>query len=224
MKIAILLPTIYRPMGLYKAISSLWLHTDINLIDVCIACEIDDDNPYTYAQKFVDIAVCEKRLQGPGYAWNIALQYLEKHNKKYDAYYLASDDIEFCPGWLDETLKVLQDKLDGSGLVATNEGTDKVKRAGFATQYLMTRDFIRDHNGGIAAYPYPTDFSDVESSMRAQKVNKFAYAEKAVVRHLWRENNDEAYIRSDKLRKDAKTIFEDRKSKGFPDDFERIIK
>jgi hypothetical protein len=66
-------------------------------------------------------------------------------------YFLGSDDIVFEEGWLSVTLGVLKSQLNGSGLVGVNDGTGKFERTGWATQYLMTKDFIIEENGGVLA-------------------------------------------------------------------------
>jgi hypothetical protein len=169
----------------------------------------------------VKSVICEKPLQGPAYAWNTGL----KHTQFYDAYFLASDDTEFIPGWYGEVTKVLKEKLNYSGVVGVNDGTGKYERAGFATQFLITRDFIVEHNGGVVACPhYYCDFVDVELTERAKAVNKFAYADKSMVIHHWREHDDMGYRKADDKRSEMRGVYLRRKANNFPDDYERIIK
>lgn len=219
--VVVLLPTLYRPDGLRRVLDSL-RKTAADVACV-VTGEFNDREARNIAlDEFrVSFVFCMKERQGPAFAWNKALGAA----LGFDIYVLGSDDIEFRPGWLEEGLRVLHDELNGSGLVAFNDGTGKVERAGFATQYMMTRDFIIDHNGGVAACPYyPVDFVDVEASIRAQCAGCFAYAPNARVVHHWREVDDEGYRRADTKRKEARRIFNERKAAGFPDDYEPILR
>jgi len=224
MRIAILTPTIYRPAGLHKSLSSLRDTTShIDNVDIVIAAEKDDDEARHIADKYDAIfTVCEEPLQGCAYAWNQAM----KAALDYDAYFTGSDDIEYINGWLDEVLRVLAEPpLNGSGFVGINDAR-KDARKFCATHYLMTRDFIIEHNGGVMAAPfYFANWTDMEADRRARKAGKWAWAEKAVVKHLWRgPYGDTAYTRAYEARAEAKLVYEDRLKRGFPDDFEPIIK
>jgi glycosyltransferase involved in cell wall biosynthesis len=224
MNIAILIPTLYRPDGLKRVIESLKDYYIVNT-DIYIAREFDDFEAYNICfHRGIKSSICLKQHRGPAYAWNVALQRAEEHCK-YDAYFLGSDDIEFTPNWLEECLYVLNHDLDGSGLVGVNDCSGKYERAGFATQYLMTRDFIVQYNGGVAACPhYLCDFTDVEACERAKKVNRFAYAPKSIVKHHWRVVDDEGYKRADTRRAEAMKVFMMRKVQNYPDDYEAIVK
>lgn len=222
MNLAILLPTIYRKEGLQRSLKSLFETTKNYDLTVVIAREWDDysaiDTCKLYNGKVIQ-AVCRQNKMGPAYAWNTALQAAQF----FDGYFTASDDIEFIDGWLDEILKI--QKATGKGLIGVNDGTGKYERAKFCTHYFLTRNFIRNHNGGVVYCPhYYTDFCDVEIIERANKVDEFAYAPESKIIHHWKEINDEAYRRGESRRNEAKKIYEDRKSKGFPNDYPSIIK
>ena len=217
--IAALVPTIYRPVGLERVILSLRM-TAPN-VDIIVAGEFDDLAGQDIAEKYLAEWVdCKEVKAGPAYAWNTAL----RAAPDYDIYVLAADDLEFKEGWLENALQVLSSKLNGSGLVGFNDETGKFERAGFATHYMMTRDFIIEHNGGVMVCPYYLcDFVDLEANARAKRAGKFAYSPNSHVPHYWRVVDDEGYRRADKRRSKAKEVFITRKALGFPDDFERIL-
>jgi len=217
--VAVLLPTIYRPDGLKRTLLSL--QTTSPKADIIVASEYDDLSAVDMCEKYkVKRIDCPKQRAGPAHAWNTALSAAPD----YDIYVLAADDLEFKPGWLEHALQVLEGSLNGSGLVGFNDETGKFERAGFATHYMMTRDFIIDHNGGVAACPhYLCDFTDVEANARATRAGKFSYSPNSLVPHHWRRVDDEAYRRADKRRSKAREVFIKRKVAGFPDDYERIL-
>ena len=227
MRIAILTPTIYRPVGLRRSLSSLrdtTNHIKDHIIDIVVAAEKDDVEAVNIAYDYQAwITICQEPLQGPAYAWNTALSIA----KDYDAYFTGSDDVEYTAGWLDEVLRVLDVELHGSGLVGINDGRWKRETVMkmCATHYLMTRDFIIEHMGGVAAQPfYHADFTDMEACSRARLVNKFVWAEKALVRHHWAgPDSDLGYKRATEKRPLMKPLYEKRKAEGFPNDFKPIV-
>lgn len=230
MKIAILVPTIYRPEGLRRSlqslVDSLFGSKSIleHRIDVIVAAEKDDTKAVEIAHEFgVQITFCEDKQGGPAYGWNTAL----KAAKDYDMYFTGSDDIEFTSGWLDEVLRVLNDELNGSGLVGINDNRwDKAQVMRMcATHYLMTRDFVIEEMGGVVAQPfYFADYTDMEACARARRVDKFAWAEHALVKHHWKgPQGDLGYKNASAKRPQMKPLYEQRKAKGFPNDFERIL-
>lgn len=227
MKIAILIPTIYRPDGLRRSLQSLkdtTKHIDNHIIHAIVAAEDDDVDALEIAYEYdAQFCVCDEYRGGPAYGWNTAL----KNAMDYDAYFTGSDDIEFTNGWLDEVLRVLHDELNGSGLVGINDGrwNKAMVNKMCATHYLMTRDFIIEHMGGVAAQPfYHADFTDMEACARARRVNKFAWAEKAIVKHHWKgPHGDLGYENATKQRPKMKPLYEERKRLNFPDNFERIL-
>jgi hypothetical protein len=219
MRIAVLIPTIYRPAGLKRTLVTLQA-TAPECIAV-VAAEKDDVEGQKMAERYGAIfTTCPEPLRGGAYAWNQAL----KAAPDFDAYFLGSDDIEFTPGWLEEVLRVLNDELCGSGFVGINDNRKNAKSF-CATHYLMTRDFIIQYNGGVAAAPfYFCDWTDMEADRRARRANKWAWADKAIVRHIWMgPAGDAAYQRAAARRKDVRPIYEDRERRGYPDDFEPII-
>lgn len=230
MNLAILLPTYHRPEGLRRVLLSL--ANTASYCDVYIAREFNDFIAYDMKHEFKDVLnlhsrVCEKENQGPAYAWNMALQHAEnvENNKKYDAYFLASDDMEFLPEWYEYLEVYLSTRIPQKyELVGVNEGQGKFDRTGWTPFYAMTRDFIVNHNGGVAACPhYKADFVDVEACERAKRDNVFGYCEQAKVIHHWREIDDEGYKKADPLRKEMKLLYEQRKANGFPNDYLPVI-
>jgi hypothetical protein len=140
-----------------------------------------------------------------------------------DAYVLGSDDAIFQPGWYEATMQALE-QIGGSGLVGFNDGR-KDKRA-LAVHYLMTRDFIIEHHGGVMAVPHYRSWGlDTEACQRAIAAGKYIKCLEAMVVHDWHgPDGDETYRMGLEYRKNVKQIYERRRMAGFPDDFEPIIK
>jgi hypothetical protein len=162
-------------------------------------------------------------LAGAAYGWNSALLYA----MDYDAYFIGADDISFTANWLEYVLEEL-DRIGGDGLIGINDTRRDAVKIGRASHYLMTRKFIIKHHGGVAAIPhYRSEYTDVESCERAQRVNLYGYADRAIVPHHWLGNEptaDRCYKINRERKEEARRIFNQRKDAGYPDDFEPILK
>ena len=212
-KITVLIPTFYRPEGLARTLQSLRDTSDVKIV---VALEIYDSDGFRVAVGYgAEIAYCARHYAGCAYAWNAALA----ASPNDDIYVIGADDAVFVEGWLGEALKGLE-ILGGSGLVGFESG----KRKDYSDHYMMTRDFMIEHHGGVAAVPHYTSWCvDDEAILRARKVGKFYRSLTAVVRHEKGNENDAGYKMGQARRKENKALFYKRQALGFPDDFERII-
>jgi glycosyltransferase involved in cell wall biosynthesis len=187
-------------------------------VKIVVAVEPDDPQAVEIASEYdAHIAVCSAPRLGCANAWNTAF----RASPDDDIYVIGSDDCIFKPKWLENSLKALQ-KLGGSGLVGFKSGY----RREMSDHYLMTRDFIIEHHGGVAAIPHYTSWClDDEAQLRAKRVKKLVRADNAVVVHTkTKYSDDEGYRMGRDLRDENKLLFGRRLMLGFPDDFEPIIK
>lgn len=219
--VCVLLTTLHRPAGLARVLQSL--RNTAKGIPVVCAIDEDDEQARQLCWAFgVEVVTCPVPRQGPSKAWNTALAAAPNHA----AYVLAADDLIFRPGWLEETLTALA-RLGGSGMVGFNDGKINGNQAQ-ATHYLLTRDFIIKHNGGVMCCPhYRTVGPDTETWERARKVGKYIWAEKALAIHDWHgfdQDADETYKQALPHRGASKAKFYERQAAGFPDDFEPILR
>lgn len=207
MEIAALVPTLYRPDGLRRVLRSL-ADTAPEVWPV-VAREADDATAEKIGRGYGAImAVCEKPRAGCAYAWNTAL----KAAPDYDAYLIASDDAEFLPNWLKCARKGLDKGFGFIGLYAA------WKRTWYSFFYLMTREFIIKHHGGVAAVPhYKVWGADTEACDRALAAGQYYKTpEQCVIHHR-------VGILPQSRRMITKQIYNRRKAQGFPDDYERIL-
>jgi len=216
MEITALIPTAYRPVGLRRVLESL--HKTAPSVRVVVAAERDDTEAEKIASEYEALfVVCEKYRQGCAYAWNTALQAAPNS----DIYVIGSDDAEFLDGWLEASLAGLE-QIGGDGLV----GFDSGKRKPFAEHYMMTRKFIIEYHGGVAAVPHYSSWCvDSEAWERAKSADKYIKVESAMVLHHWDgPNGDLAYTIALERREENRKIYNQRHKAGFPDDFEPILK
>ena len=219
MRIAVLLPTCHRPAGLRRALQTL-KDTAPDLHPV-VAAEADDSQAPIIAKEFgATFTVCPEPYRGCGAAWNTAL----RAAMDFDAYFLGSDDIIFMPGWIEAVLRAFE-KLGGSGFVGINDCRKNAEKF-CATHYLMTRDFIIDYNGGVAAAPcYACDYTDMEADRRARRAGKWIWAKDALVKHDWKgPYGDETYRRATAVRSGMKSIYLEREKQNFPNNFPPILR
>lgn len=207
MNIAALVPTICRPTGLRLALQSL--KDTAPHIRPVVAYERDDYAAMLILDEYDAIpAMCVLPKQGCAYAWNTAL----KAAPDFDAYLIASDDVEFLPGWW-EAAKVGLDA--GYGFVGLYAA---FRKFWYSIFYIMTRDFIVQHHGGVAAVPhYKVWGVDTEACDRAMAAGQYYKTQQQCVVH------HHAGLPSEEQRRETKRIYNARRAAGFPDDFERIL-
>lgn len=218
MRTVVLIPTLHRPVGLTQVLKSL--QDTAPGVEIVVACDPDDQVAHIIADGFGAIHVtCKEARQGPAYAWNVALRAMPDG----DAYVLGSDDCIFRSGWLEQAMAKLEE-IGGSGLVGL-----KSKESGtrsLSAFYLMTRDFIVKHHGGVAAVPhYNSWFIDAEACGRAQKAGCYTKTQDVVITHEWRGPfGDETYRLASSRRAVNQELYLKRREAGFPDDFPPILK
>ena len=230
MKIGVCIPTFFRSYGLHRALRSI--HDTVTFDDVpgltvhpIVAYEQDDTEAARLAQQFGAIpAPCAIPRNGTSYCWNTALAAASN----FDAYVLGADDLYFMYGVWAEAVKQIKAGYGFVGLndndireLRVNQDTCKVIRnPDYVCHYLMTRDFIVQHHGGVMAVPwYDGWWLDVESTMRAKRAKTFIHALDANIKHDWKGSagNGGKYEQN-------KAMYDMRKRAGFPDDFEPVIR
>ena len=220
-EIACLIPTLMRPAGLRRVLQSL-VDTAPE-IHCVVARDPDDEEAKNIAKEFKAqlVTMPEKRM-GCMKPWNEAL----RATPDYQAYILGADDMYFTKGWLEETLKVLEEELHGSGFVGFNDMRKNAYQH-CATHFLATRDFIVKYNGGVMAFNcYTCDYTDMESDQRARRAGKWAWAKEAHVPHIWLgkiDLDDISYALAKPKRPAMRAIYEAREAAGFPDDFPPVL-
>lgn len=151
--------------------------------------------------------------------WNYGL----KCALGFDAYVLGADDLWPQDGWLDAALEAAS---LGFGFVGLNDcHTDGAQ---LATHFLVTRDFIASHLGGVLCVPhYRAWYLDVEATARAKRAHQFAYAVNARVDHRhvhWgKAEMDETYRRGYAVHRYDMLIHAARERAGYPNDYVPII-
>lgn len=217
MVVAALIPTLHRPAGLWRVLGSLE-YTAPDVVRV-VATDPDDQTAREIALAFhCVIAVCDANRLGCAHAWNTAL----KAYPDADLYVLGADDAIFTAGWLEAAIRAL-DSIGGDGLVGFN---GQWKDSEMSFHYMMTRNFIVEHHGGVAAVPhYFTWGVDTEACKRAMLAGKYTKAMDAVVLHDWKgPHGDDTYRMGAERRGETKKIYYARERQKFPNDFEPIIR
>ena len=204
MNIAILIPTYFRTHGLRKLLQSI--KDTAPLVHPVVIAEPDDKQAPIIASRFgATFSTCPPR-RGSGAAWNLALAIAPVS----DGYILGADDCYYLPGWYEALIQCV-DANGGSGLFGLNDGTG-------VQHYMMTRDFIIEHNGGVMVMPYYRGwYQDREACERARRVGKYFFAIDAKMRHNWHGSATNHY------EKDGERLFRERIAAGFPDNYPPIL-
>lgn len=225
--VCVLLPTCHRPDGLRRALTSL--RATAPECSCVVAVDPNDWDATAIVAAFgYGLAPTPANYCGCHVAWNCALRAAPPDAL---AFVLGADDDEFMPGWLDAALAAL-DTIGGSGVVGLED--DKVPgRAAkdrpffWASHFLMTRDFLVQHNGGVMAFEhYYANCTDKETCMRAMRVKKYVFAADAHITHHWRgakQDADMTYKKSRPHYSASEAEYRRREALGFPDDFPPIL-
>ena len=152
--------------------------------------------------------------------WNYGLECMPD----YDAYVLGADDVWAHDDWHNEALRVQRES--GCGFIGINDG--QRGSALMSTHYMMTREFIVQHHGGVMAIPHYRSWAiDEEATLRAKRANQFVYSERAVLEHrhyVWNKSEQDVTYCSAKPSHDYDVeICKMRHLRGFPNDFEAVI-
>ncbi len=209
--ISVIMPTLGRAERLKIAVNSLWRSTGIPVECIVVSEEAK-------SLKIAQELGCKPLISG-GTAvekWNLGLQLALG-----EWIALGADDLIYHHTWAEEALRA-----NTGGFVGFNDmwlRTDE-----FSTHFMMTRDFMIEHNGGCLAIPaYHSWCIDMETAARAKRAGVYVWARKAIVEHRHVDHGiarmDATYEIGRKWHEIDKTIFENRELAGFPDDFEPVI-
>lgn len=222
--VSVIFPTTGRKDMALAALKSLFATTQEYHLEVIAVVDADMDSADAIRSTFkgkVNIVDYSPNYRGCSKAWNDGLA-----QSTGDYIVLAADDLEFTDGWLDEALKVMDTLPDGGGLVGFND--DVWNGNELATHYLFSRQFIIDHMGGRLAWEcYRHSFNDVETNERAKRANRYAWAEKAVVKHHhWTKGGREQDATDTRWLPEwqaSSNAYEARRVAGFPNDYPPVI-
>ena len=214
----VLIPVIYRPIRLRRVLQSL--KDTAPEIGIVVAIEADDAKCEAVAKEFGAIATkCTRVRGGCSYAWNTALAAAPGTAQ---GFVLGADDLVFKEGWYEAAQAALE-SIGGDGLVGFNDLHKADPKC--ATHYLMTRNHLITVNGGVMTCPhYKTECVDVEACERAQAVNKYIYAENAIVEHVWNGRvPDEYFLNNMRYSDKMRCLLDERRKMGYPNDFEAVL-
>lgn len=225
-KIAVLLPSAYRPQQLVNCINSL--KTDPEpwpVCDVFVSLVSDDPSSIRAIMDWpveIEIRTPEQYRRGAIWAWNQLL--IPAYD--YELFVLGADDLVFGPGWAQRAVAAL-DRLGGSGLVGFNDlSSDGLL---YAAHWLASRDFIVNDLGGVM-YPqmYKSWWCDREVTDVAQRANKYIWAKDAIVEHF---NYTFGKSKVDQTYRDAITnyqadeqLYYDRRARDFPKNYPPVLR
>lgn len=229
MKISFILPSKGRP-GLFEKCVHQIISTTKPTIDVEVVTIAEDADTYGISLKLArkyntDGVVIKPKVhispKGAIFSWNQGL-------KHADGNYIIPmhDDVWPEVGWAQIALTSHLNHVDGNGMIGLNDG--HLDGNTLATQVMYDRKFCIEHlNGSIACPHYHYLFIDNEFNERAKRAGKFYWEKEAYLIHNHPSHgtrkpdvNDSEHASVWQI--DEK-LFNERKEKGFPDNWEPFI-
>jgi GT2 family glycosyltransferase len=195
---------------------------DVEVIAVIDCDTVSRDLLFNLNEARVRVLFNSKR-QGAIACWNHGLA-----AARGDILVFFNDDCVPTAGWLDAALTAHREQLGGYGLCGFNDGYQDGNK--LAVQYLFDRKFCLDVLGGVMAYPvYQFYANDSEANARAKAIGRFYWCREAVVEHYhWSrpgQSHKDALDRENEAKAQADiALFEMRRSYGFPNNFEAVLK
>src|SRR5512139_1819392 len=178
-RLAILLPSAYRPRELARCLDSLSNNLPDDAIIVTSVVE-DDVVSMVVLTDFgtqVVLRSHEEYERGAVYGWNQCLTWA----LDCEVYVLAADDLVFSPESIVEALAALE-RMGGGGLVGFNDRHSDGET--YAAHWLADRQFLIEHNGGVMYPPmYRSWWADREVTDKAKTLGRYAWARAAIVEH-----------------------------------------
>lgn len=189
MRVAIIMPTKGRPLQLERNVTELInqpLPHGVELLIIALCVQVTDTKTLSTARKLQALYPDESVI--------ISLVYREDNttcvqgfNQGYaelrgvaDWYVLGSDDQIYQNGWLGKALDVAG--TTGADVIGLNDGHTNIEN--YAPHFMMSSDFIEGVMSGNMVPPeYKTWWFDREICERAQALDTYAPAWKAIAEH-----------------------------------------
>jgi hypothetical protein len=206
-QVGIFIPTFGRPHALHRVIDNLYENTPPDAFTAYFILEKSDQESYNVASRLRARVIINEGL--PCYADAINTAY---HKTLEPYFFTGADDLGFNRYWLEESMKLMQGKIQ---VVGTNDlGSIPIGEARDSTHYLIDRAYIAKHSGVIdmkdtVLYPnYIHNWTDKEFIETATMRGVYAYAPESKVEHLhpawgkakWDETYKKGQMTSDKDR------------------------
>lgn len=176
--VAVLIPVLRRAHRVRPVLDSIEAATHSSHRVLFIA---NPDDPDEHAA--IDAAGAEMLIVDGNYAMKINAAV--RHTTE-PLLFLAADDLEFHPGWLEAAAALLSDTI---GLVGTQDLCNgRTLRGEHATHFLAARWYAElgtiDGHPGPLCELYPHEYVDDEAVATARQRGAWAFAHDSVVEHL----------------------------------------
>lgn len=165
-----------------------------------------------------DRIIAVNKLETPANKWNQACKYA-----KGEWLVTLSDDSAPTPNWLTNALKTRN-----YGFLGLPDGVTGDRNRQFTPLYMATREWLKKFNGGVLVIPsYGIWYADIETALRAHNSLTYMVAWESVVTQLHADfgsaQDDDTYAIGRSRRINDLKIFEERKAKDFPNDFDSVL-
>lgn len=220
--ISVITPTCFRPQMFKEMCESLYATTQGYDIEHIVLVD-EDEETRKIAGEFDNVVLSfSPNKRGALYCWNHGLML-----SKGTVIVPSGDDHLYYPKWLDYALESLETKLNGYGVVGMNDLAYNENQV--ATQWLFTRDFCKDHMGGIFAPPcYEYLCVDLEWEAKAKMTGHYYRDMRAVIEHRHSAHKKRPYDLYDENKMSGMSdrdmaTFLSRKARGFPIEWQSVV-
>ena len=216
MQVSVIIPSLNRAQKLIKVLDNLAAVTDDSKYEAIVLLEQDDSESWAIVPRRKEKFLLIPNNTTPINAWNQGLRAAQ-----YEWVLLGADDIVFPPNWLENCSETFN-----QGFLALQER--ETPNHNWEPHFLLSKAWMKKHQNGVLTIPHYAHWgTDVETCERAVRSNTFTRARNVVIAHNhWAKDpslEDSTYAHAKKFHRRDMSIFEFRKSLGFPDDFESIL-
>lgn len=190
--------------------------------EIIIVIDPDDEKTLEILAPYDVVKIVTDKRERAIDKWNIGAS-----KATGDILMVAANDVVFESGWYENALKAF-DTLPNGGMVSVNDTHTDPNVS--APHFLMSRDFIIKHNGGVLMPPcYDRQYPDVENMYKAKSLGMYEIALDSIVRHdhplTGSAKVDEVHQEMFMVSFDAdKELCRNRMAQGFPIVWDAVIK
>jgi glycosyltransferase involved in cell wall biosynthesis len=224
-KVSIIIPTRHRAKLLEQRLKVILSHTpelSDHSAELIVVHDLDDQESghavVRAAGSIYPIIITSKPLETPANKWNQAASIAWGN-----WLVTISDDCIPQDKWLTNALRMIT-----SGFIGLPDGVTGDRNNFFTPLYMATKDWLRKYNGGVLVIPhYKSWYADIETAMRAKNSNTYTVGRNSVITQLHEvfgtADNDEMYRLGATRRAEDLNTYNLRVSKGFPNDFDKVL-
>lgn len=220
MKISIVVPTFCRPVQVRDYTAQLIRTVERFDTEIIVVAEVNE-NALSLVKELPVKTFFHADWRGSMANWNLGAGMTTG-----DVLVLGADDLWWMDNWLDNALGQME--MSGTCYCGLNDLLNSTHWDCDPTHWVITRQGCIDHCGGCLMPPvYRMTYGDNEIAARVRRAGEYAWCKAAMVEHRHvisgKAKLDRGYMNIQRYLADDRDLFEERKARGFPDDFPPVV-